>query len=993
MDLKPELRGAIDSVKLNRLLKVLKEVSAMLTKKDNKLYSGSSLKLSNSMSSINNIPIDPIHSSHDCFGFSLSDYENSDGFITPEKGTSPRGNNLSENISSQSLDTDDKWRTANQHLNEPVVSNIAANQITIQDPTRRNISMTISLPIIALDLTYDIKEKHHLELAIKLLEVNIISRAFDKEILLDLNEFSIKDSFRHSRQSFLVYTPEDYGNLIHISYRNMNSKDSPYFTKYATEVKVDFTQLVLNTDVNTINHLKPFFDVLLAKSPPLDNEVVDIDSPSSPAKSVESFKFNPDVPSGMLIVASLGRLTLDMLRVPKLSSFGTALDESFTIEMSKMTINIEMKDLMKADMNLVSFRILDRRITSKDYEFRTIICPITDNYFSDSVKSQDYFGVESDKILSLLQIVYSQESKSHSYITLTVSNIASFISLDTALDLMYIAAANFFALLGLFAGPPNNSNNQKLQESRKEAASMKSPNSSTQNNTNCSTMNIIAKINNPKLVLLEDPTIRESQAIVGACNIEVHYTREGRTSVVNNIISNDLYESIHLTVSKNEASVIKNMLNWSPQSILDPFDIEIHLKRKSTNGNVVYNHMHVEIENVDSRISFNDMVLAKNILGRRTLTEGSKSDNNKTEDEIEVVSKVTESVKEANKNEIPLLINIGLNSLSVVAINDFNSQNIPVLKLLVDDMKFYVEGDYHSNLTGDGSLQVKVDFYNTFLYAYEPLLDHWKPTLNIVTVDAVNILEIKCDHTMQVTLSGALLDSLLRSYSLFFYQNDIISTKFSSHSDITVFNLLGDNIGVEIVDSVTQASLIVIDPSSSGELVKLEHINKKIFKNKFDQIPSAVDVHFLGPLTDERQPILNLQFNSSQPKAFNLQSKIISSKNDESNSRVYKDMNLFQLSSADSVNILEPIIEEVYENSRYEPLSGSWIPPFLFGDPFQWTDASGTIRKDISSIELPSNKWIWQDKWDIDLNGIIGITHSCHIKCYHVFIYRKRNRW
>jgi hypothetical protein len=99
----------------------------------------------------------------------------------------------------------------------------------------------------------------------------------------------------------------------------------------------------------------------------------------------------------------------------------------------------------------------------------------------------------------------------------------------------------------------------------------------------------------------------------------------------------------------------------------------------------------MEIENVDAQISFNDMVLAKNILSRRTLTEGTSTDKKRSREE-EILVKSVENMNEINKNEVPLLIHFGLSSLSAVAINDFNGQNIPVLKLLVDDMKFYVEG-------------------------------------------------------------------------------------------------------------------------------------------------------------------------------------------------------------------------------------------------------------------------------------------------------------
>ena len=65
--------------------------------------------------------------------------------------------------------------------------------------------------------------------------------------------------------------------------------------------------------------------------------------------------------------------------------------------------------------------------------------------------------------------------------------------------------------------------------------------------------------------------------------------------------------------------------------------------------------------------------------------------------------------------------------------------------------------------------------------------------------------------------------------------------------------------------------------------------------------------------------------------------------------------------------LLEPIVEEVFEYSRYDPITGKWRKPFLPGDPPEWTDASGTVKRDIQSITLKqSGQWEWLDKWSID---------------------------
>lgn len=48
-----------------------------------------------------------------------------------------------------------------------------------------------------------------------------------------------------------------------------------------------------------------------------------------------------------------------------------------------------------------------------------------------------------------------------------------------------------------------------------------------------------------------------------------------------------------------------------------------------------------------------------------------------------------------------------------------------------------------------------------------------------------------------------------------------------------------------------------------------------------------------------------------------------------------------------------------------------WRHPFLANDPYEWTDASGTIRKDLQSITL-SSKWEWGGPWSIDMDVVGG---------------------
>jgi hypothetical protein len=54
-----------------------------------------------------------------------------------------------------------------------------------------------------------------------------------------------------------------------------------------------------------------------------------------------------------------------------------------------------------------------------------------------------------------------------------------------------------------------------------------------------------------------------------------------------------------------------------------------------------------------------------------------------------------------------------------------------------------------------------------------------------------------------------------------------------------------------------------------------------------------------------------------------------------------------------------------------------WRQPFLSNDPHQWTDGSGTIRRDIQTIAINGDKWEWEGEWAVDMEVIKGDEIDC----------------
>ena len=912
------------------------------------------------------------------------------------------------------------------------------------DPNLVQMEVEIKLPVVSLDLTYDVAMGSHLILSVRKLEATMLTRAYDRKILFDLSELSIQDSFRAESQSYLAWTPTEFGNLIHVSYVSLFSRKSPLYSKYGTEVNIDFAHLCLNIDVNTLLHLKPFFDVLLGKNTNTPSNSDSKESsenshndksnnssnnslPFTPVQNSGQLKngFTPTgtratdetSPSGMLVTAQLSKISLDILRCPALEKKGILLEPTFSIEISKLSAVVNFMELLTASIRLKSFLIRDIRTLSEDYIYRIVMLPTVEDtsglpmQTADGAASIDAqqppltsFGssgrpiAEGTQDENLLNLSYRQVSKSHSELTVNISNVTSFVSLDAVLDLLSIASANFFTLLTIVSG-----NNAKKvdSESKSRAGLQRSVDSAEASRV---TMSVLMNVNTPRIILLEDPSSRDSKAIVCRCGIVTQYTRETATADPFKKLNVVFTDSLHVSLQKVEVFVIHSMSEWKQKFVLQPVDIECHCKRKSVDSVLESSHFTIEMDNVDARLSFHDLVLASTILSRRALIESTPAPKSKPSSAVEVRNKKSAHTiydraesysmdeeaparqrSHSKLSSSPLIsYRFGLSSLVLVTVNDFDGQNIPILKMSLEETKVSYEQDKFSS-HGEGSVDLSLDFYNSKINLWEPLLERWLPTLRVYSQRGTQTIEISSNQTLQLTVSGIMLETLMRSYTLLFQQysggrgehgNSDIAATTSSLSNIEVHNCLGDDVGIELQDSTTGHSLLVLVPvehggsaqgilksdrptSSSSSRIEVKRALSGLYLSELKL--TSVNLHFLGYLEGERHSLLHLPLNLAKPKAYTLapkvkeprafnNSKIIPTAADSSKSAVVD--TLYERLASEQPILLEPVVEEVYQNSRYDPLSGQWKPPYLFGDPYEWTDATGSRRKDLSSIDI-----------------------------------------
>lgn len=454
------------------------------------------------------------------------------------------------------------------------------------------------------------------------------------------------------------------------------------------------------------------------------------------------------------------------------------------------------------------------------------------------------------------------------------------------------------------------------------------------------TMNVIVRVSNPRLILLEDPTTDESRAIVGSCDLEVHYSRENRlfagVSSITKAQNRELRESLHVSVHNHEVFVLRSMLLWHPQPIVEPMGLELHLRRRTLNSVLVSSIMSIDVDSVNARVSINDVVLAQNILTRRSLTEApptlappqsapapASGSGPGAISRIRKQSTASETLPD-NNNSSPMreqegpspsyTISLNMGSLSLVGINDYNGQNVPVIRALLDGTTFYAEGSQYKT-QGEGSLIASTDFYNPRLSVWEPMIDRWHPSLSYTSWTVGSSIELRSDHTMQLTVSGTMLEVLLQTYSLFFRMDDVAER--DEVPDVLISNFLGPDTGLEIFDSSTGVGIMTLVGLESKPLPRVAgggSRRRSIYSLR--NTPGVVDIHFTGVFGEQRLPLHHLPLNVSKPRAYNLQPRPVLGPEDSRNAG--------SGSAHSQPVVLEPIVEEVFESSRYDPLTGRY---------------------------------------------------------------------
>lgn len=530
----------------------------------------------------------------------------------------------------------------------------------------------------------------------------------------------------------------------------------------------------------------------------------------------------------------------------------------------------------------------------------------------------------------LLHIVYKQESTILTFMDILISNTTSFIAIDAILDLSDVCMANFFGVLDLLA-PVSQNRLIELQEAyyvHFKKVSLRSFNdivgyietklskgTSKPTPMNAFTMNICVSLDNPKLIILNDPASEESEAIVCKCATKIQFSREVKipipnpsdTKVTNTNLSRELHESIHVSAKSLEIFVLNNMSSISsiPKPILEPFGLEFHNRRISRDLVLVSSHISIDVDSVSAKVSIYDTLLVQSILTRRFLSSeiSAQIDDVALNENtiVQLQSNSTDPTGDSDRDSqiatptLPgstlvantiFVISINIGMVSLTTIDDYQGKNMPLFHTIFDHISYSSEGIANMQVDGEGSFLTQTDFYNPVLDAWEPVVESWKPVLRTKTSNGVSITSLSCEHTVQLTISTSILEKLLYTFSLIssmevrsqtdqdanrksISSNEVVSMKIP---DVIFHNHLGDGIDVELIDSKTKTLIAHLSGSgkdSSKELFKYINVSNRYNFNQI-MIPKTVDLRFVNRLENERKPILNIPVIINNYRMFKL---------------------------------------------------------------------------------------------------------------------------
>ena len=842
---------------------------------------------------------------------------------------------------------------------------------------KTTILMNFKLPSVNLVLL--LSGDHSITLSFDRLKTILDLSALDLRIHFSMSAISLLDSYRAERQGAIIWTPfaaesEKSPNLIDVCFTMCNSPKSTLFRDYAIDIEIIISTLSLSIDESAILRLYPFFEMLVSIQH--DAAVLFAEKPSEKSavdnknygNSTDKTKHNRPM-AGVHFAMYLDSVSLDLMveRQGAALPMGVCkeLDADFSASISGVCLDVALIDLLKIKVLLNSFQITDRREKSDNYIYKDLVCRST-------IASETEQSASEKSDSNLVTVIFDQKDKSTTAIDVKVQDLTTFINVDSIMSFVDILMKTVNAVIkvtSVFNAPSldaeiNDTTKAKRLDRRGSRARSLSAHSieslvAEEHLLVCVAVYVV----NPRLLLIENPESSTSQAILGRCGIVIHYNRDLRDPKVQ-----ELSENVHLSLSAVEFLVIQDMSSKLQQQIVDQTHIEFHFIRSCLGEIMVNGKVALDISDLNVKVTLKDTLLVKAIVEQIQKTVDSKIDSSESRKVLEDKIVTNGCPSKAGPSEVKAIadnvqqnitmynVTVHLGSIVVTAINDFNNDYRMLARVTMENLDCLLNGSFAlGDVGGDISLFLSADYFNPTVADWEPIMERWNPNVSVSSGGVNGIaVEFAYQKTVQFNISGAMVKGL--SHALKLVSQNFTSTEMlreSNESTVTFINELG--VPVDLYDSKSGKKLFALPPRQPVSIDDMrKDANVLTSRERKSKHPTYYGLKFTGKLGQDRMPLDQLPLNASKPRGFQLIPSL----------RLLKD-------HKEDI-MMEPILEEVYENERYDL---RWTKPwFHMGDPAEWTDVTTKItRSDPKYHKLPSDKWVWVDpEWRVDMDGKIG---------------------
>lgn len=786
--------------------------------------------------------------------------------------------------------------------------------------------------------------------------------------------------------------------LVRVAYRSMTTPLSPLFSGNQTELSIMCSSVRCGLDDQTILRYAPFVADFMshykkyyvtaspggtadgaaaAESSRMLTETSGRDSPSGKANVSHSAAVRRrQAPlavvrfGGTQVVFSVASVSLELLHdvsedASNSASLGAEYEAAFATEINDIFLQYDSKVVSnELSAHITAIEIKDVRQSSSAFVYNTLftrnvvsdVLPDTGavaNYSEDSVLP----GAHPDKILS---IHYRKQLDTlHSDVEVYLQDITSYVSVDIILAFVDLIMANIGALNEVLLALNGQQaiadimlerlRNLQIANSGGVPSSPVHEESITKEDELKESLNLSVMVRNPRLLLLENPEVKNSKAIVSDCKISFHFAQEKLSARSGQRV--EVKDTFHCSLQRAQVFVLSDVSeNVNPHKIIAPTGVDVHAKRHAENGIMLSNSLNVGSEPVSCRVSLNDVVLTNSILSRAKLT--------KRQEKREVQPNELTKKQEQARSLTLLTVQFSFAKVSLILLNDYRDVNIPLFRVALDHLAYYSSGAV-SRMDGEGSMLVTADYYNTNVAEWEPVLEPWIPAIKIKRDANGMELSFLSRGVMQLNVTGAMCHCIYTTISLLtkIGQEGIAGERKQEHP-LVVRNFLGT--AVELHDSRTGESLAVlvddsrisVPPKSARKGESGKHKQHGSYKE--EKYPDLFDLHLLGDVGGPRSPITQIPLRTTK-------------------SRLYHFLAASSGAVASSSRNLrsEPVTDEVFENQRYYPMKFSWGAPWTeMGDPAMWTDSHGHSGREPRHISSPPG-WDWVDsEWRVDVGRV-----------------------